>query len=133
MDDFIERFRDVRTRVLVLDLPLEPNRLSALSVVVSLGVRWNPVIAVSLALVLDLLDGMVARAKCRERREGKLADWACDRFSEFVIFGHYAATIMPALAVLPVLNALIAIQAALGGKIPVIPLRHLLLLHLLVF
>lgn len=132
MDDFLERFRELRRRVLVLDLPIEPNWISALSVIVSVGVWLNPILAIFSALVLDALDGMAARGRHGESREGHLTDWACDRFSEFIIFGHYAAT-MPALAALPVLNTLTAIETARGGKIPVLPLRQLLLLYLLVF
>lgn len=115
-------------------MPVEPNGISALSVVASLGVFWNPVLALFFALTLDVLDGMVARARYGERREGKLADYACDRFSEFIIFGYYAATIAPLLAVIPIWNTLSAIRAVVGsGKIPVLPLRHLLLFYLLVF
>lgn len=135
MDDFIEKFREFRQRASVPNLPVNPNWISAFSVIVSFGVWWNPIIAIASALTLDLLDGMVAGGAGRDggSREGKLTDWACDRYSEFVIFGYFSTTTLltPALAALPVLNTIVTILAAGDRKIPVLPLRHILLLYLL--
>lgn len=112
---------------------MEPNTISALSVVASFGVGIAPLPAIAIVLLLDLLDGAVARARKKtESKNGKIADKACDRYSEFVIFGHYA-TGNPLLAVLPVINTAMVLPAVKGriNKYALtFPLRQGLLLYL---
>lgn len=66
MVDIIARFREWR-KGFSLDLPIEPDAVSALSVVVSLFILLNPILILAVVLLLDLLDGLVARRKNRER------------------------------------------------------------------
>lgn len=134
MADIIGKFRRWRTRFM-MDVPVEPDRISALSVVASLGVWIAPLPAIAIVLLLDLLDGAVARARRKttgSEERGKVVDSACDHYSEFIIFGYYAAAGYPLLAILPVLNTAIALWGAGRNEksIPALPLRHGLLLYL---
>lgn len=129
----IERFRRWKRRTVRIDLPVEPNTISALSVVASFGVWIAPVPAIAFVLLLDTLDGAVARARKKtENGNGKITDKACDRYSEFVIFGHYA-TGNPLLAVLPAINTAMVLLTAKGRTNEyalTFPLRQGLLLYL---
>lgn len=132
MADIITRFRDWR-KGFSLNLPVEPDTISALSVVVSLFVLLNPVLIITVVLLLDLLDGLVARRKNREREResGELTDWACDRYSEFIIFGFFAIE-RPVFLLLPVLNVILTLAVLRKKRGAVIlPLRQALLAYLL--
>lgn len=131
MADFIGGFRSWRGRFKA-HLPVNPDHISALSVLVSFGVFAHPMLAVIGALALDALDGMVARAgKMDGGVRGKIADRACDRYSEFVIFGYYAAR-NPVLVVLPVLNTALTLRDGQAKTAwTTLPLRQLLLAYLI--
>ncbi len=136
MADIIDGFRRWRMRF-TMDVPIEPDMISALSVVASFGVWMAPLPAIATVLLLDILDGAIARARKKTTEEsekrGKVVDSACDHYSEFVIFGYYAATVYPPLLMLPVINTAITLWGASrrGPDVHTLPLRHMLLLYLL--
>lgn len=127
-----DRYKLAKSK-LALDLPISPNHLSALQVFLSVvfAVLAEPlpmIIVLSLVLFIDLLDGMVARAR-GTTHEGALADWSSDRISECLIF--FDKTNL-ALLFLPIAN--IALNFAVIKEIKwvkVLPLRHLYLVLLI--
>jgi phosphatidylglycerophosphate synthase len=130
MDNPIESFKTARKRIMI-DLPLTPSQISGLSVVASLFVLYNPIAAILVATLLDLLDGAVARARKQESKEGELIDWAADRMSEYIIFGYYAWKISPLIMILPIANTVINMQILRGKKLYLMPIRSAMLLYLI--
>ncbi len=81
-------------------------------------------------LVLDVLDGVVARAKNqRSSEEGWMVDVSVDRVSEAVI----SLALSRVYLSLVVLNMLLSLWSCKSRKQALIPLRHLLLLMLLLY
>ncbi|MFH0860387.1 MAG: CDP-alcohol phosphatidyltransferase family protein [Candidatus Altiarchaeota archaeon] len=120
------RFTNLR-KMLGLNVPVDPRTVSALSVLVSLGVIYNLSYTLVVVLLLDLLDGMISRGREMASRDGLLMDYACDRYSEFIIFGYLAVS-NPILLTLPVLNTLITFKNIEDKRFIILPLRQLLLL-----
>ncbi|MFH0862823.1 MAG: CDP-alcohol phosphatidyltransferase family protein [Candidatus Altiarchaeota archaeon] len=114
---------------LSVDIPVDPRVISSLSVISSLLVFWDPLLAVALALAFDLLDGAVARARGLTSREGGLFDYSCDRYSEF-IFAAYYMRVTPLALLLPAANVMLTYRVV-KGKGRILPLRSLLLFALL--
>ena len=129
MDNLVKKFKKQRLR-LEVSLPVDPSMISGLGVILSFGVFYHPIVTLTVVLLMDLLDGMVARARNMSSRAGELSDWACDRASEFIIFGYYALE-NPLVLLLPTANTLIACLLARGRKVIILPLRQLLLIYLL--
>ncbi len=128
--DLSQLVREKRKLTLPDVFPVNANQVSGLSVYASLGVVYAPLAAVSAALVLDLLDGIVARSQRNMSRLGELTDWASDRYSEYVIFGWLAYTTTPWLLLAPIVNTLITFALVRGAPVAVLPLRHILLFYL---
>ena len=133
-------FNDVksfRKRIMKIDLPIDPNKISGLSVLLSFPVAYFILknmflLAASvlfLILILDLLDGAIARGRKINSYQGQIVDWAADRISEAIIFmplfTYYKFSIL-----LVILNILVNF-AVIKKKLVVIPLRHLLLIWLI--
>jgi len=120
-----------------IDLPIDPNKISGLSVLLSFPVAYFILknmflLAASvlfLILILDLLDGAIARGRKINSYQGQIVDWAADRISEAIIFmplfTYYKFSIL-----LVILNILVNF-AVIKKKLVVIPLRHLLLIWLI--
>lgn len=94
----MKKIRD-KTDKLGAALPLpdvNPNAVSGLSIITSmlfvLFIRLYPFIATVFllaTLILDWLDGLIARKFGKTSEEGYLADVASDRFSEGIIFAVF--------------------------------------------
>lgn len=107
---------------------IDPNILSGLSVLVSmlfvLFLVVSPLISMLFliaVLVLDLLDGAVARRYGKISKEGELADLASDRLSEGIIFSVF---FLPWFYLF-VLNCLLSLFSVARGRRIIIPLRHI--------
>lgn len=114
----------------VMPLPnVSPNALSGLSIVFSLLfvlTLGQPFVALALlvcALLLDWLDGMVARKYNKTSEEGYLIDVASDRFSEAVVFLPF---FFPWFFLFSI-NCLLAFLAVKRSKHIILPLRHVFL------
>jgi phosphatidylglycerophosphate synthase len=130
MADIVDEFRKERLK-LKLNLPIRPEWVSAAGLLSSFYVVVNPIAALIAALALDLLDGMVARARGLSSRRGLLSDYACDRYSEYIIFGYYGLA-SPAVLLLPALNTLLTFMVLKKRNgFYVLPLRQILLLYLI--
>jgi len=130
MARIIDEFKKQRMK-LALNLPIEPEWASAASVLASAYVIFNPLYAVAAALALDLLDGMIARARNKTSRNGLLVDYSCDRYSEYIIFG-YLSLKNPLLLAIPIINTIMTYMVLSKKKgFYVLPVRQLFLVYLL--
>lgn len=130
MADIVDNFKKERLK-LKLGLPIKPEWVSAAGLLASFYIIVNPIAALAAALTLDLLDGMIARARGLDSHRGLLGDYACDRYSEYIIFGYYGLK-NPALLLLPALNTLMTYMVLKKNRgFYVLPLRQILLLYLL--
>lgn len=118
-------------KLLKLDVKINPTTVSALSVVLSIGAAYNLTYTLVIVLLLDLLDGMIARGRDIASSEGLLVDYACDRYSEFIIFGILAMR-NPLLILLPAVNTLLTLKNIQDKRYMILPLRQILLLLTLV-
>ena len=89
-------------------LPVTPNQMTVASVLVAFsglyffatGSHWVAIALYALALLVDGLDGAVARAKGMVSAKGAFIDGVADRFVEFAMLAGFAWVGMPAV-VLP--------------------------------
>jgi len=110
---------------------IPPNAISWFSlfssVFVLLSFRSNlllyGIIALFMVLLLDALDGFLARKKHLESFDGLVVDASCDRLSEFMIF--YPSSLWLVLAAV---NCYVTVLRLKNKKIPILPLRHLFLI-----
>lgn len=113
---------------LVIDI--EPDNVSRLSVIFSAlflftQIPLQQIVIISIVLLLDLYDGLVARKFGKNGKKGLVVDLACDRVSELVIFIR-----SPYLLFFVLINTLLSILKIKKGS-HALPLRHLYLLYLL--
>jgi len=128
----VKRFREE----IKLDFPIDPNKISGLSVLLSLlipflmlrGSILETTTVLFIVLLLDLLDGAIARGRKMDSRKGQITDWTSDRISEVIIFVPLALIYQP-LIFLAVLNIFLNFLV-LRNKLVVLPLRHILLIVL---
>ena len=127
----MNRFRNIIDKIgMAMPLPdVNPNALSGLSIVLSLLfvlTLGQPFIALALLaciLLLDWLDGMVARKYKKTSGEGYLVDVASDRLSEAVVFLPF---FFPWFFLFS-LNCVLALLAVKREKHIILPLRHVFL------
>jgi len=123
---------------LVKRSPLSPNLISWLSVLTSIIVYFSFSIGLNLPgivllfsiLVLDSLDGLVARSKHMDSEHGQLVDVACDRMSELIIFSSEPVIFsrFNLWIFLVVVNVYLAILHLKNSRVFILPLRHIFLL-----
>ena len=123
--------RELRAIVdpIALQLPLpriDPNLVSALSVVTSLGflLAWNHSRALALLLLLitvslDWCPGLIAKKYELCSREGYLVDLIADRISEAILFIPY---LMPWFCLF-ILNSILTLFGIAKRKQIILPLR----------
>ena len=116
---------------------LDPDQLSGLGLLLSLGVYYYlsrgmigaSILVLSAALFLDVLDGVVARARGEASEGGWVVDVAVDRVSEAVV-----SLAMSRLVVLVVaLNVALSLYSHMYRRHIIIPVRQILLLVLVVY
>ena len=120
-----------------LDLPIDPNKISGLSVLFSFFVAYfilkNMFLPASLVLLLvlflDFLDGVIARGRKINSYHGQIIDWTSDRISETIIF--IPLFILYQFSILLVILNILVDFAVIKKKLIVLPLRHLLLIWLI--
>lgn len=114
-------------------LPISPNVLTLIAVLVMLAAAWqvvqhNFLIAAALVLLsglIDVLDGTVAKSQKRASLFGQMLDRTCDRISDALIFGSviFASLVTLWLGLFVLVISLIAsyasacIEAAMKTKI----------------
>lgn len=118
--------------------PLSPNLISWLSVLTSImvyfsfsiGLNLSGIILLFSVLVLDLLDGLVARSKHMDSEHGQLVDAACDRMSELIIFSSEPVILsrFNPWIFLAVANLYLTIVHLKNFRVFILPLRHVFLL-----
>ncbi len=132
---FVKRVRDI-TDELLLQLPLpktNPNRISGLSLVTSvlfILTLDQPALSLSflfLTLLLDWLDGLVAKKHGLCCEEGYMVDVTSDRLSEGIMFSAFFFPWFPLFA----LNTLLTLLSFKKNTHIAIPLRHIFFLYLL--
>ena len=130
---FVKKIRKTLDRIgLFLPLPnVEPSILSGLSVILSLGFllvfrAFPPFSLLFLlsVLILDWLDGLVARKFGRASEEGYFVDLTSDRLSEGIIFAMF-----PPWFCLFTINCILSIVSVVKKRHVILPLRHLFLLY----
>ncbi|MDI6806388.1 MAG: CDP-alcohol phosphatidyltransferase family protein [Candidatus Aenigmarchaeota archaeon] len=117
------------------NLKLSPNRVSWLSVVISIFVYFSlqksllliGILLLLFVLFLDALDGFLARKKKVESFKGLVVDTSCDRLSEFIIFFPSKLWIM-----LAIINVYVTLGRLKNKNIFIIPLRHIFLILLVI-
>ena len=108
---------------------INPNILSGLSVVLSmlfvlfLGYPQAAASFLGGVLVLDWLDGLLARKHNRVTEEGYLADVASDRFSEAIVFLPFFFPWFYLFCI----NCMLALLSVKRRKHIILPLRHIFL------
>lgn len=119
-----------------LDLPIDPNKISGSSILLSFLVAYFilrnmfllATLVLFLVLFLDFLDGLVARGRRINSYQGQIIDWSADRISEVIIFIPLILS-YHFLLFLIFLNILLNF-AVLRKKLVVLPLRHFILVWL---
>jgi hypothetical protein len=132
---FVRKFRSV-TDGLFLKLPLpdvKPSSISGLSVMASVAFalvfRHSPAWAAALLaiiILLDWLDGLVAKKHGRCSEEGYMADVAADRISEGIIF----VQAFNPWFILFAINCLLSYASFAKSRHVILPLRHLFFIYL---
>lgn len=86
-DEFSKSFERLLRRI-----PIHPNIITLLSVIAATGgyyiydySRWYAVALFLLAIFIEILDGIVAKAKYMETRKGAFIDGILDKIVEFII------------------------------------------------
>ena len=129
IDKILSRFSIIRR--------LNKNIISGLSLVCSLlfyllfskGMTICSMMALFLALFLDILDGAVARVKGQASEEGWIVDVSVDRVSESLI----SLALSRVYILLVIINIGLVFYSYKYKKHVILPLRHLLLLIFLVY
>jgi len=126
--EYVKKLRAI-TDSIPLQLPLprvNPSLVSALSIVTSLAfilvLKHSPVVAWSLVvitLLLDWLDGLIAKKHELCSREGYLVDLIADRISEAILFIPY---LMPWFCLF-ILNSILTLFGIAKHKQIILPLR----------
>jgi len=126
--EYVKKLRAI-TDSIPLQLPLprvNPSLVSALSIVTSLAfilvLKHSPVVAWSLVvitLLLDWLDGLIAKKYELCSREGYLVDLIADRISEAILFIPY---LMPWFCLF-ILNSILTLFGIAKRKQFILPLR----------
>ena len=126
--EYVKRLRAI-TDSIPLQLPLprvNPSLVSALSIVTSLAfilvLKHSPVVAWSLVvitLLLDWLDGLIAKKYELCSREGYLVDLIADRISEAILFIPY---LVPWFCLF-ILNSILTLFGIAKRKQIILPLR----------
>ena len=126
--EYVKKLRAIIDSV-GLQLPLlriNPSLVSALSIVTSLAfilvLKHSPVVAWSLVvitLLLDWLDGLIAKKYELCSREGYLVDLIADRISEAILFIPY---LMPWFCLF-ILNSILTLFGIAKRKQIILPLR----------
>jgi phosphatidylglycerophosphate synthase len=126
--EYVKKLRAI-TDSIPLQLPLprvNPSLVSALSIVTSLAfilvLKHSPVVAWSLVvitLLLDWLDGLIAKKYELCSREGYLVDLIADRISEAILFIPY---LMPWFCLF-ILNSILTLFGIAKRKQIILPLR----------
>jgi len=117
-----------------LPLPrVNPNLISGLSILLSLVFiliqnQLAAVFVLLLVLVLDYLDGAVARKYNTQSEEGYVVDVASDRMSEGIIFSLF---FFPWFFLFS-LNCLLSLLSVKKNIHIIIPLRHIFLVFIVV-
>lgn len=114
---------------------INPNIVSGMSIIASLlfvlVFRYNPLASfmiLFLVLVLDLLDGLIAKKYGLQSEEGYIVDVASDRLSEGIIFSVF---FLPWFYLFALNNAL-TLWSFNSRRHIVLPLRHVFLLYFLI-
>lgn len=130
----------VRNGILVLAKrsPLSANLISWLSVLISIivyfsfsiGLNLSGIVLLFSVLVLDSLDGLVARSRHMDSEHGQLVDGACDRMAEFIIFSSEPVIFsrFNLWIFLAVVNVYLTILHLKDSRVFILPLRHIFLL-----
>ena len=126
--EYVKKLRAI-TDSIPLQLPLprvNPSLVSALSIVTSLAfilvLKHSPVVAWSLVvitLLLDWLDGLIAKKHELCSREGYLVDLIADRISEAILFIPY---LVPWFCLF-ILNSILTLFGIAKHKQIILPLR----------
>jgi len=126
--EYVKKLRAI-TDSIPLQLPLprvNPSLVSALSIVTSLTfilvLKHSPVVAWSLVvitLLLDWLDGLIAKKYELCSREGYLVDLIADRISEAILFIPY---LVPWFCLF-ILNSILTLFGIAKRKQIILPLR----------
>lgn len=120
-----------------LPLPkINPNIISILSIITSLiaaGFLVNDyfgyfVLFVFITLILDWMDGLVARKHKVPHKHGFVYDVVSDRISELILF----SVIYPWVLILVFINCFLTLNSFRTGKYWAMPLRQILLVVALV-
>ncbi len=132
----VKKIREMTDRVfLKMPLPkINPNTVSGISVLTSLifvlVLKYSLVLSIILlaaTILLDWLDGLIAKKHNLCSEEGCMADIASDRLSEGIIFIPF---FMPWFYLFALNNILAYLSFARRRHI-ILPLRHVFLLYLL--
>ncbi len=114
---------------------MHPNRISGIGLLLSIPVIYGLVVKdyllafifLFLSLLVDVMDGIVARERGESGSEGWVVDVATDRISEMLV----TIAMHPAFIALTIVNTVLSIRSLVKGKHLIIPLRHIVLLLLL--
>lgn len=113
---------------------LHQNRISGIELLLSLmipvflsqKIYEVAIITLFIILLLDVVDGEVARIRREASQEGWITDVATDRLSEVII----AVALPLPFILLTVLNTMLSISSRITGKHVIIPLRHVEIFYL---
>ena len=117
---------------------LDPDMISGLSLVFSPMAYFllsektiiHSIVAIFLVLLLDALDGIVARAKGQtDSKDGWMVDVAVDRLSEAII----CLALSRVFILLTIINLGLALFSCKYKKHAIIPLRQIILLILIAY
>ncbi|MBD3261665.1 MAG: hypothetical protein GF334_08310 [Candidatus Altiarchaeales archaeon] len=134
--EFVEKLKQ-KTDDVLFKLPwpaINPNYVSGLSILTSIFfVAANrqpplPLFFLSLTLIFDLLDGVIARKHRLQSHEGHMVDVASDRISEAIIFSAYLTPWYYLFS----LNVLLSIYSHQKNKHIILPLRQVFFVFYLV-
>jgi phosphatidylglycerophosphate synthase len=108
-------------------ISISPNQISWLSLFLSMptsilfraGLVEGALVLLFVVLVLDALDGFVARRRRIASFQGLIVDASCDRISEFVIFYSF-----PLWTGLAVVNCWVTLWRLRRRQVSILPLRH---------
>jgi phosphatidylglycerophosphate synthase len=133
----VQRFRMV-TDYWLLKLPLpniNPNLVSALSVATSvlflISLKYSlalGILMVFVTLMLDWVDGLIAKKHGRTSNQGYVIDIVCDRYSEAIMFIPFFWPWFYLFA----LNTLLTYYSFMRNKHIILPLRHVFLVVLVI-
>ena len=133
----VKRMREATDSILLrLPLPrINPNVISGLSILTSLLFllvlnlsAWLALAFIMVTIVLDWLDGLVAKKHNLCSEEGYMVDIASDRLSEGIMFIPF---FMPWFFLFA-LNNVLALAGFTRNRHIILPLRHLFLIWFLV-